>query len=69
MVIVAVLIPPLLLGVLLALGRYEERLLGAPTPIEDRLRERRGYTEPDLPSEPPAHPAQPSPSSEVAPPL
>ncbi|WP_438289761.1 hypothetical protein [Streptomyces sp. HUAS TT7] len=69
MVIVAVLIPPLLLGVLLALGRYEERLLGAPTPIEDRLRERRGYAAPDLPDEQPQHPAHPAPSSEVGPPL
>uniref|UniRef100_A0AAU2VFS5 Uncharacterized protein n=1 Tax=Streptomyces sp. NBC_00003 TaxID=2903608 RepID=A0AAU2VFS5_9ACTN len=51
MVIVAVLIPPLLLGVLLALGRYEECLLGAPTPIEDHLRERHGYAVPDDPSE------------------
>ncbi|MFI6048962.1 hypothetical protein ACIBCO_02605 [Streptomyces violascens] len=69
MVIVAVLIPLLLLGVLLALGRYEERLLGAPTPIEDRLRERPGDTAPDLPSEQPQYPARPAPSSEVGPPL
>ncbi|MGW2815956.1 hypothetical protein [Streptomyces sp. NPDC001415] len=47
----AVLIPPLLLGVLLALGRYEECLLGSPTPIEDHLRERDGYAVPDDPSE------------------
>ncbi|KOU39436.1 hypothetical protein [Streptomyces sp. WM6378] len=68
MVIVAVLIPPLLLGVLLALGRYEERLLGAPTPIEDRLRERRGYAVPDRPSEQPRRTARPAPSRKVGPP-
>ncbi|MFD9486448.1 hypothetical protein [Streptomyces sp. NPDC059991] len=38
MVIVAVLIPPLMLGALLALARYEERMFGDPGAVRKRGR-------------------------------
>ncbi|WP_329396012.1 hypothetical protein [Streptomyces melanogenes] len=40
MVIVAVLIPPLMLGALLALARYEERMFGDPEAVRKRGRHR-----------------------------
>ncbi|WP_424216754.1 hypothetical protein ACN20G_32060 (plasmid) [Streptomyces sp. BI20] len=36
MILVVLLLPPLLLCALLALGRYEEWIFGAPTPAEAR---------------------------------
>ncbi|WP_406345872.1 hypothetical protein [Streptomyces sp. NBC_00648] len=38
MVIVALLIPPLMLGALLALARYEERMFGEPEAVRKRGR-------------------------------
>ncbi|WP_107105583.1 hypothetical protein [Streptomyces roseifaciens] len=57
MVAVALLLPPFLLCVVLALGRYEERLLSSPAsehPVQQPRRPLRAV--PDLPSPEPAPP-------------
>ncbi|GGP45532.1 hypothetical protein GCM10010278_22850 [Streptomyces melanogenes] len=49
MVIVAVLIPPLMLGALLALARYEERMFGDPEAVRKRGRHRHARNGPLTP--------------------
>ncbi|CAL9605926.1 hypothetical protein SUDANB106_05542 [Streptomyces sp. enrichment culture] len=55
MAVTAFVIPPLLLCVMLALGRYEERMLGEadPEPAAEPARERHLRAVPDLPAHKP----------------
>ncbi|MCI0383094.1 hypothetical protein [Streptomyces sp. CNQ085] len=61
MAVTAFVIPPLLLCVMLALGRYEERMLGEAfqEPVAEPSRERRLRAVPDLPAHEPARSAAP----------
>lgn len=63
MLAVALLLPPLLLCGVLALGRYEERLLRGPAPAPHAPAGRHLRAVPDLPSpEPPETPAEQTPA-------
>lgn len=63
MLAVALLLPPLLLCGVLALGRYEERLLRGPVPRPHAPAGRHLRAVPDLPSpEPPAPPSEETPA-------
>ncbi|MEU1817029.1 hypothetical protein ABZ543_17800 [Streptomyces roseifaciens] len=61
MVAVALLLPPFLLCLVLALGRYEERLLSSPVPGHPVRTQRPLRAVPDLPRTEPAPPVEGAP--------